>query len=108
MKLLLGEALQRATGQIGLSSARAHEGKTPIGEAHGRPPDLLGPQRQGSIVREPMVAVPKARVHAHQARRAVLDEGARRALIRGPTWASSSSIRTPVSGQHYSSRGRKT
>jgi len=30
------------------------------------------------------------------------------ALIRGPTWASSSSIRIPVSGQHYSSRGSKT
>ena len=77
MKLLLGEALQRATGQIGLSSARAHEGKTPIGEAHGRPPDLPDPQRQGSIVREPMFAAPKAHVRAHQARRAVLDEGAR-------------------------------
>ena len=76
LKSLTGEASQRAMGQMGLTSAQAHEGKTPIGEAHGRPPDLTDPQRRSSIIWEPAFIVPKARVRVHQARRPILDKGA--------------------------------
>jgi len=74
---LPGKKSQRAMGQRGLTSAQALEGKTPIGEAHARPPDLPNPQRHGSIVWEPASVVPKARVRAHQVRRPIFDEGAR-------------------------------
>ena len=37
--------------------------------------------------------------------RPILDEGAIRALSRGPTWASSPSAQTPVLCQQYGSRG---
>jgi len=77
LESLPGEASQRAMGQMVLTSAHALEGKTPIGEAHGRPPDTPDPQRQGSTAWEPMFATPKARVRVHEARRPVLDEGAR-------------------------------
>jgi len=76
LKSLPGEALQRAMGQMGLTSAQAHEGKTPIGEAHGHPPDLTDPRRHSSIIWEPAFIVPKARVRVYQARRPILDEGA--------------------------------
>jgi len=75
LESLLGKALQRAKGHRGLTSAWTHEGKMPIGEAHGRPPDLPNPQRQSSIAWEPMSIVPKAQVRVHQARRPVPDEG---------------------------------
>src|SRR5260221_10887679 len=64
-------------GQTSPAPARAPEGKTPIGEAHGRPPALPNPQTQGFTVWEPESDDPKARVRAHQARMPVLDEGAR-------------------------------
>jgi len=57
---LPGEESQCATGQRGPTSAWTHEGMMPIGEAHGRPPDLPNPQMQGSIVWEPAFAAPKA------------------------------------------------
>jgi hypothetical protein len=57
-EVLKEEALQRMMWQVGQTSAH---GKTPIGEAHGRPPDLPDP---------------KACVHVHQARRPVPDKGA--------------------------------
>ena len=76
LESLPGEESQRVMGQTGQTSAHALEGKTPIGEAHGRPPDLPDPQRQGSIVWEPAVVVSKAHVRAHQAQRPVPDEGA--------------------------------
>jgi len=56
---------------------RTHEGMTPIGEAHGRPPDLPDPQTQGSTAWEPSFVVPKARVRVHKVRRPVPDKGAR-------------------------------
>ena len=73
---LPGEESQRATGQRGPRSAQKHEGKTPIGEAHGRPPDLPNPQRQSSIDWEPVFIIPKARVRVHKAQRPILDKGA--------------------------------
>jgi len=76
LESLPGEALQRATGQMGLMSARTYEGQMPIGEAHGRPPDIPDPQRQGSTTWEPASVIPKARVRAHQVRRPLLDMGA--------------------------------
>jgi len=73
---LPGEESQCAMGQRGPTSARKHEGKTPIGEAHGRPPDLPNLQRPCSIDWEPVFVIPKARVRMHKARRPVLGEGA--------------------------------
>ena len=35
-----GKKLRRATGQDSQASVHALEGKTPLGMAHGRPPDL--------------------------------------------------------------------
>ena len=74
---LPGKELQCATGQRGPTSARTHEGMTPIGEAHGRPPDIPDPQTQGSITWEPAFVVPKARVRVHKVRRPVPNEDAR-------------------------------
>jgi len=47
LESLLGEEPKRAMGQRGPTSMWIHEGMMPIGEAHGRPPDLPDPQRQG-------------------------------------------------------------
>jgi hypothetical protein len=66
-EVLKEEALQRAMWQVGQTSAH---GKTPIGEAHGCPPDL------------PNL---KACVHVHQAQRPVPDEGA---CVRPELWPS--------------------
>ena len=77
LESLLGEASQCAMGQMVLTSARALEGKTPIGEAHGCPPDLPDPQTQGSTAWEPAFVVLKACVHMHKVRRPVPDKGAR-------------------------------
>jgi len=76
LESLLGEASQHVIGQMVLTSAHALEGKTPIREAHGRPPDTPDPQRQGSTAWEPMFAIPKACVHMHKAQRPVLDKDA--------------------------------
>jgi len=103
---LRGEALQRTMGQMSPTLARAREGSTPIGEAHG-PPNSPDPQTQGSTVREPEPDNPKVRVRAHQARMPVLDDGARTRPDPWPSWASSSSIGISISGQHHSSRGAK-
>jgi hypothetical protein len=89
LESLQGEQTRRATGQMGLTLAHAPEGKTPIGEAHGRPPDLPDPLTQGSTVWEPESDHPKARVHVHQARRPVLDEGAH---TRPDPWPSPSVV----------------
>jgi len=40
LELLPGEKSQHTKGHRGLTSARTYEGKMPIGEVHGRPPDL--------------------------------------------------------------------
>jgi hypothetical protein len=72
---LPGEAPWRAMGQTNPASARASEGKMPVREAHGRPPDLPNPQTQGSTAWEPKFVDPKAPVHVHLARKPVLDEG---------------------------------
>jgi len=72
-------------GQIGLTSARALEGNTPIGGAHGRPPDLPNSQEHGSIVWELAFVGSKARVRVHKARRPVLDE---RACTHPDPWPS--------------------
>jgi len=77
LELLQGEASRRAMGQMSPAPVHAREGKMPVGEAHGRPPDLANPQTQSSIAWEPGSVDPKAHVRAHQARRPVLDEGAR-------------------------------
>ena len=76
LESLPGEASQRAMGQMVLTSAHTLEGKTLIGEAHSRPPDLPNPQRQSSTAWEPTFVVPKAQVHAHQVQRPLLDMGA--------------------------------
>src|SRR5712691_11269170 len=103
---LRGKALRRAMGQMSPTSARAREGSTPIGEVHG-PPNSPDPQMQRSTVREPEPHNLKARVHAHQARRPVFDDGAHTCPDPWPNWVSSSSIRISISGQHHSSRGSK-
>lgn len=72
-------------GQIGLTSARALEGNTPIGEAHGLPPDLPNSRGHGSIVWELAFVGSEARVCVHKARRPVLDE---RAHTRPDPWPS--------------------
>ena len=59
------------------ASARASEGKTPVREAHGRPPDFPNLQMQGSTVWEPNSIGPKAHVRVHQARTPIPDVGAR-------------------------------
>ena len=76
LESLPGKAPQRATGQMGLTSARTYEGQMPIREAHGHPPDLPNPQRQSSIDWEPAFVVLKARVRVHKVRRPVPDKGA--------------------------------
>jgi hypothetical protein len=68
---LPGERSQRATGQTSPTSAHAQEGKSPIGEAHGRPPDLPSPQMLGSTVWEPKSIDQKASVPVYQALRPV-------------------------------------
>jgi len=76
LELLRGEASRRAMGQTSPALVHAQEGKMPIGEAHGCPPDLANPQTQGSIAWEPGSLDPKAHIHAHRAQRPVLDKGA--------------------------------
>jgi len=76
MESLRGETSRRAMGQASPASACAPEGMMPIGEAHGRPPDLTDPQGHGPIVWEPASVVPRAHVCVHKAQRPVLDEGA--------------------------------
>jgi len=76
LESLPGKSSQCMMGQTGPISAHALEGKMPIGEVHGHPPDLPNLQRQGSIVWEPAVVISKAHVHAYQAQRPVPDEGA--------------------------------
>jgi len=80
-----GKESQRLMGQIGLTSARTHEGKMPIGEAHGRPPDLPDPYTRRSISSDQVVVDQKAHVCAHQARRPSVDEGARTCPDRWPS-----------------------
>ena len=41
---LPGEESQRAVGQMTPAPMHAPEGETPVGETHGRPPDLPDPQ----------------------------------------------------------------
>ena len=74
-------------GQMSPASARALEGKAPIGEAHGRPPDLPNPQTPRSAVLEPESDDPKACVRTHQAQRSVVEveEGAH---VRPDPWSS--------------------
>jgi hypothetical protein len=77
LESLLGEALQRAMDQTSPALAHTPEGKTPTGEAHGRPPDRPNPQARGSTVWEPVSNDPKALVRVHQAQMPILDKGAR-------------------------------
>jgi hypothetical protein len=53
------------------------EGKTPLGMAHGRPPHLSNPYAQGFTGFEQISVSPKAHVRVCQARKPVLDGGAR-------------------------------
>src|SRR5260221_50328 len=76
-------------GQTSPAPTRAGEGKMPVGEAHSRPPDFANPSAQGPIVWEPGSVDPKAYVRAHQARRPVLNEGAR---MRPNPWPNSGTI----------------
>ena len=75
-ELLQGKKSRRATGQDSQVSARVLEGRTPLGMAHGRPPDPADPYMQGSTVLERNTVDPKALVHVHQAQRPVPNEGA--------------------------------
>jgi len=77
LKSLLGKESQCAMGHRGLTSARTHEGETPIGEAYGHPPNFINPQTQGSTAWEPVSVILKAQVCVLKARRPVFDEGAR-------------------------------
>ena len=52
------------------------EGKTPIGMAHGHPPHSTNPPTPGSSILEQALIDPKTLVHACQACRPALDEGA--------------------------------
>jgi hypothetical protein len=63
-------------GQTGPAPVCAQEGKTPVGEVHSHPPDFASLQMQGSTACEPGSVDPKAHVHAYQAWRLSLDEGA--------------------------------
>src|SRR5579863_2215531 len=72
-------------GQMRPASAHALEGETPIGGAHGRPPDFPDPQMQGSAVWKQESTDPKALVRAHQVGRPVVAEDAR---IRPHPWIS--------------------
>ena len=64
-------------GQTSPTSARAPEGKTPIGKAPMSPPDLPDQQTQGSAVWEPESVNPKTPVRAPQARRPIVDNSTR-------------------------------
>jgi len=88
LESLRGEASRRMMGQMGQTSTRALEGKTPIGEAHGRPPNLPDPQTQGSIVWEPEFDDPKPCLYPSGAE-AVLDKGA---CVRPDLWPSLSVV----------------
>jgi len=66
-----GELMESLTGELKChASAWALEGEGPLGEAHGRPPDLLDLRFEATIVLEPDIVAPKAR-------KPVFDEGAR-------------------------------
>ena len=77
LESLRGEASWRAMGQMSPTSAHASEGKTPIREVHGRPPDLPNLQTQGRAVLAPGSVEPMVDVRATQARMPVPDEGGR-------------------------------
>src|SRR5712672_2213741 len=74
---LRGKNLRRAPGQESQASAHALEGQTPLGTAHGRPPDPVVSYTRGSTVLEQKFIGPKALVRIHQKRRPVVDESAR-------------------------------
>ena len=76
LESLRGKKMRRATGHDSQASARALEGMTPPGMAHGRPPDPAGSYMRGSIVLERKPVDPKALVREIEARRPVLDKGA--------------------------------
>ena len=69
LESLRGKALWRAMGQMNSASVRALEGKTPIGEAHGRPPDFSDRQMEGTVVWEPAFVEPMADARPTQAQR---------------------------------------
>jgi hypothetical protein len=77
LESLRGEAPWRTMGQMSPTSARAPKGKTPVGKAPMRPPDLPDPQTQGSAVQEPESINPKVPVRAAQARKPIFDKDAR-------------------------------
>jgi len=63
-------------GQMVPIWAQALEGKMPIGEVHGRPPDFPNPQGHSSIIWEPASIIPMAHVCVYRAWRPILDKGA--------------------------------
>ena len=75
LESLRGKNLRRATGQNSQMPVHALEGMTPLGMAHGRPPDPVDSYARGSTVLEQNLVDPKAPVRMHQARRPVLDKG---------------------------------
>jgi hypothetical protein len=53
-------------GQMSPMLVHALEGKMPIREAHGQPPDFPNPQMQGFTTWEPESVDPKAHIRVHQ------------------------------------------
>ena len=78
-------------GQMSPTSVHTLEGKKLPWEVHDRPPDFPDPQTQGSAAWEPESANPKVYVRVHQARKPVLDEGAR---VRPGPWSSPDAMTT--------------
>jgi hypothetical protein len=66
-----GEALQHAMWQVGQTSV---QGVTPLGEAHGCPPNLPDPYPRGSATLEHVIVDPKACARVYEAWRPVPDK----------------------------------
>ena len=105
---LRGKKSRRATGQDSQVSARVREGRTPLGMAHGRPPDPVDSQTRGLVVLERNPINPKALVCVHPTRRLVPTRVPARTSIRGPIQAPSTLIQTPILRCQCCSRGSKT
>jgi hypothetical protein len=66
-----GEALQHVMWKVGQTSM---QGVTPLGEAHGRPPDLPDPYPRGSAALEHIIVDPKACARIYEVWRPVPDK----------------------------------
>jgi len=91
-----------------LGRADAPEGKTPVGGAHGHPPDSHDPQTHGSTIWSQNLSIRRP-VSARIRRRGLFSTRVPVCtLVRGPARMSSSLIWTSISGQHHCSKGSKT